>query len=40
MNDAIPTLLYIDDDDALGRLVDRALTRLGVHVVHAASGEV
>jgi two-component sensor histidine kinase/CheY-like chemotaxis protein len=40
MNDAIPTLLYIDDDDALGRLVDRALTRLGFHVVHAASGEV
>jgi two-component sensor histidine kinase len=38
MNDAIPTLLYIDDDEALGRLVDRGLTRLGFNVLHAASG--
>src|SRR5271154_2728303 len=34
-----PTLLYIDDDEALARLVDRGLTRLGLRVVHAASGE-
>src|SRR5262245_55473746 len=33
-----PTLLYIDDDPALARLVDRGLTRLGFKVVHAASG--
>jgi two-component sensor histidine kinase len=33
-----PTLLYIDDDEALARLVDRGLTRLGLKVVHAASG--
>ena len=33
-----PTLLYIDDDDALARLVDRGLTRLGFKVVHASSG--
>jgi len=32
------TLLYIDDDEALARLVDRGLTRRGFHVVHAASG--
>ena len=38
MNPAIPTLLYIDDDDALARLVDRGLTRLGFKVVHADSG--
>ncbi len=35
----MPTLLYIDDDDALARLVERGLTRQGFHVVHAASGE-
>ncbi len=35
----MPTLLYIDDDEALARLVDRGLTRLGFNVVHAASGE-
>ena len=29
MNATIPTLLYIDDDAALARLVDRGLTRLG-----------
>src|SRR3954466_4815307 len=39
MNQAPPTLLYIDDDTALARLVDRGLTRLGFKVVHAASGE-
>jgi two-component sensor histidine kinase len=38
MNPATPTLLYIDDDEALARLVDRGLTRLGFKVVHAASG--
>jgi two-component sensor histidine kinase/CheY-like chemotaxis protein len=35
---AMPTLLYIDDDEALARLVDRGLGRLGFKVVHAASG--
>jgi two-component sensor histidine kinase len=38
MNPATPTLLYIDDDPALARLVDRSLTRLGFKVVHAAGG--
>jgi two-component sensor histidine kinase/CheY-like chemotaxis protein len=38
MNAETPTLLYIDDDKALARLVDRGLTRLGLKVVHAASG--
>jgi two-component sensor histidine kinase len=38
MNDTTPTLLYIDDDEALARLVERGLTRLGFKVVHAASG--
>jgi two-component sensor histidine kinase/CheY-like chemotaxis protein len=38
MNSATPTLLYIDDDEALARLVDRSLTRLGFKVVRAASG--
>jgi two-component sensor histidine kinase/CheY-like chemotaxis protein len=38
MNPAMPTLLYIDDDEGLARLVDRGLTRLGFKVVHAASG--
>jgi two-component sensor histidine kinase len=33
------TLLYIDDDEALARLVNRGLTRLGFNVVHAADGE-
>lgn len=33
-----PTLLYIDDDPALARLVSRGLTRLGFKVEHAASG--
>jgi len=34
-----PTLLYIDDDAALARLVDRGLTRLGFKVLQASSGE-
>jgi two-component sensor histidine kinase len=38
MTSALPTLLYIDDDDGLARLVDRGLSRLGLKVVHAASG--
>jgi len=38
MTSALPTLLYIDDDDAIARLVDRGLTRLGIKVVHASSG--
>jgi two-component sensor histidine kinase/CheY-like chemotaxis protein len=40
MTIVMPTLLYIDDDEALARLVDRGLTRLGFNVVHAASGEL
>jgi two-component sensor histidine kinase len=39
MTATTPTLLYIDDDTALARLVDRGLRRLGVNVVHAQSGE-
>ena len=39
MNNATPTLLYIDDDAGLARLVDRGLTRAGFKVVLAASGE-
>jgi two-component sensor histidine kinase len=38
MNPATPTLLYIDDDETLARLVDRGLTRQGFKVVRAASG--
>ena len=38
MNTAKPTLLYIDDDAALARLVDRGLTRAGFKVVHAVGG--
>ena len=38
MTIATPTLLYIEDDEALARLVDRGLTRLGLRVVRAASG--
>jgi two-component sensor histidine kinase len=38
MNARTPTLLYIDDDAALARLVDRGLRRSGFEVVHAASG--
>lgn len=39
MTPAAPTLLYIDDDAGLARLVDRGLTRLGFKVVHAEGGE-
>jgi two-component sensor histidine kinase len=39
MNATTSTLLYIDDDEALARLVNRGLTRLGFNVVHADSGE-
>jgi two-component sensor histidine kinase len=39
MTSIASTLLYIDDDEALARLVYRGLTRLGFSVVHAASGE-
>ena len=35
----MPTLLYIDDDEGLARLVNRGLTRLGFKVVHASNGE-
>ena len=38
MTHPAPTLLYIDDDAALARLVDRGLTRLGFKVVHATGG--
>jgi two-component sensor histidine kinase/CheY-like chemotaxis protein len=34
-----PRVLYIDDDEGLGRLVSRALQRAGYEVEHAASGE-
>jgi len=34
-----PCLLYVDDDAALARLVDRGLARQGFDVVHANSGE-
>src|SRR3982075_1272269 len=39
MNSATPTLLYIDDDEAVGRMVDRGLAQLACKVVHAASGK-
>src|ERR1700743_428210 len=38
MTSNAPTLLYIDDDEGLARLVDRGLTRLGLKVVHAPAG--
>ena len=38
MSQTTPTLLYIDDDPALARLVERGLTRLGLKVVHAEGG--
>jgi two-component sensor histidine kinase len=38
MKDTAPTLLFIDDDEELARLVERGLTRLGFEVVHATSG--
>ena len=39
MTDRKPTLLYVDDDAALARLVERGLTRSGFCVVHAESGQ-
>jgi len=39
MTAATPTLLYIDDDEALGRLVSRGLKRQGFSVEHVLSGE-
>lgn len=39
MPQATPTLLYIDDDEALGRLVTRGLQRQGFCVEHVLSGE-
>jgi two-component sensor histidine kinase len=39
MTSPASTLLYIDDDEALARLVTRGLTRQGFDVVHAADGE-
>ena len=39
MTAEVPTLLYIDDDEALAHLVERGLTRLGgFKVLHAKSG--
>lgn len=38
MNDAGPFILYIDDDEGLRRLFERALTRRGFRVRLAASG--
>jgi two-component sensor histidine kinase/CheY-like chemotaxis protein len=40
MTQKTPTLLYIDDDQALARLVERGLTRLGFNVLKAESGTV
>lgn len=34
-----PRLLYVDDDEALARLVARGLARQGFDVIHAKSGE-
>jgi len=39
MGTATPTLLYIDDDEALARLVDRGLVRRGFKVEHASNGK-
>ena len=39
MTATTPTLLYIDDDAGLARLVERGLTRAGFKVVHAEGGE-
>jgi two-component sensor histidine kinase len=38
MSSPSPTLLYIDDDEVLARLVERGLKRLGVTVEHALDG--
>lgn len=34
-----PCLLYVDDDEALARLVERGLTRQGFHVICANAGD-
>ena len=39
MTHTTPTLLYIDDDPALARLIERGLTRAGFSVVHASTGQ-
>jgi two-component sensor histidine kinase len=39
MTPSTPTLLYIEDDAGLARLVQRGLTKLGYIVEHAADGE-
>jgi two-component sensor histidine kinase len=39
MNSTQPTLLYIEDDEGLARLVSRGLSRLGISVEHAPDGE-
>ena len=39
MTNTPPTLLYIEDDAGLARLVQRGLTRLGFTVEHAGDGE-
>ena len=39
MTTDIPTLLYIDDDDGLARLVERGLKRQGFKVERASDGE-
>jgi len=39
MTETRPTLLYIDDDDSLARLVARGLSRQGFSVEHAVDGE-
>jgi two-component sensor histidine kinase len=39
MSNETPTALYIDDDDALARLVQRGLKRQGFAVEHARDGE-
>ncbi len=39
MSPPLPTLLYIDDDETLARLVERGFSRAGFDVVHAPDGE-
>jgi two-component sensor histidine kinase/CheY-like chemotaxis protein len=39
MTNETPTVLYVDDDDALARLVQRGLKRQGFVVEHARDGE-
>lgn len=39
MSSEAPTLLYIDDDAGLARLVERGMKRQGFNVEHAADGE-